>query len=170
MSFKALTNYPVFILTLISLLAISYVSLAILDKMIELENNEQNPGNSISKYFVKYYVINGSLYLETYPSVKGYVYELILYANNTHQYIKLSYENGLFGPLLIPENMSKIILLTRGDKTELLDILYLRKIPSTVTINLKEYLPPSLTLDLDMGKLSYVESFNGMNWFYKLTP
>jgi len=171
-SFKGLANYPVFILTLVSLIAISYLSLTLLNKFAETRNTIlynsglEKPGMSVS-----YRVVDSKLYVKVAQCSSGELYEVVVFSNKTSIEVKLNYTNGVYGPLYLPEDSEYVFLVERCDsKTRVLDLLKIEEVPDKLVIALDKYMPPSLALNLSSGYLTYLESLNKKSWFYELKP
>jgi len=173
MSFKGLANYPVFILTVVSLIAISYLSLTLLNKLAETSNtipyssgSEKQLGASVS-----YRVVDGKLYVKAMQCSSGEVYEVVVLSNKTSIEVKLNYTSGVYGPLYLPEDSEYVFLVERcSGKTRILDALKIVEVPDKLVITLDKYMPPSLALNLGRGSLAYLESLNKKSWFYELKP
>ncbi len=165
--FKGLTNYPILVLTIISLLAISYLSLTILDKIYR--DNEEFWVSSLSPK-IEYYVFNNSLYVVADPPIYRFIEEIIVYGNGSKSTYKIFETNGFYGPLIIPGNASKIILVGYKDKPKLLDILMFKYVEDTLSHRFKQYLPPSIKIIIGSRNWYYLVSVNSSNRFYILEP
>ncbi len=167
MSFKALTAYPVFVLTLVSLLAISYLAIQVLNETnnsIHRVNSLLN-NNELTNNDIEYVLINNSLYVKCSCNS---LYEIMVYRNNTYSSIKLYKNNYLCGPIVFNENTSYILLIERASGSHILDILYIDKTLDNITLDIKNYYPPSLYIAGD--KVNIMSSLNSFYHFYVLDP
>ncbi len=164
---KGLTNYPVLVLTIISLLAISYLSLTILDKIYR--ENKEFWGYSLPSK-IKYYVFDNSLYVSIDPPIYRFIEEVIIYSNGSSSTYKIFETNGFYGPLIIPDNVSKIVLVGYKNKPILLDILVSRYVKDKLRHSFKQYLPPSVKITIGSRNWHYLLSMNSSNRFYILEP
>lgn len=168
MRYKGLTNYPVLVLTIISLLAISYLSLSIMDKIYELKEYDLRR-KDVSK--INYVIIQNRLFLEIQPSIYDNIDEIVIYSNGTTILYHLNKIDRRYGPIIVSRDIDKIILIGYyNDNPTLLDILIVRKVDKTIDFNINRYLPPSLEINfVDTGYI-LINSINKKYVFYVLKP
>ncbi len=165
---RGLTNYPVLILTIISLIAISHLSLTILEKLYSLENNQQDLTNIMPR--IEYLLDRNSIFLHVSPPIFPYISEIIIFSDGSSVSYRLKQFNGLYGPLILPFNAKKIIIIGNGDKPWLLDVLLFKEVDESVNFSINRYLPPSLEIDFKGEQLILLNSLNASNYFIILKP
>lgn len=159
---RAITSYPVFLITTIALLAITMLTITSINN---LENSfEAKPGREV----VEYHVIGGKLYLKT--NIDPPIKEIII-TNNSSIIIDLNPYNGYYGPVILPDNASMIIITGRSpeQKPVILDIL--RKLDNASKYMLVNHgvLPPSILID-SSGNIIPVDQYNATKTYRRLVP
>ncbi len=164
MKYKGLTNYPVFLLTMISLIAISMLTLNILNQEYRLTLN-----NNDTDVYIEYTVMDNELYIHTNaePPITA-----ILLGNDTNKTIILDkISTNYYGPIPLSQNYTRIILLgNKNNEPVLLDILEKKQVIDKIEKKLDVILPPSISIELTSGEYDLVNQLPGTNTYYKLQP
>ncbi|MEM1741358.1 MAG: hypothetical protein QXX35_02250 [Desulfurococcaceae archaeon] len=164
--FKGLTNYPVFILTLVSLLAISYLSIYVLEK---IHNAIINNNINVDTVKLEYVIRDSGVYVKINDSQVNYLYQIVLFQNNSLKIRRLDRLGDVYGPLLLTIDTAEIFLIHPSRKT-ILDYLVTGSIRDKIVVGLDKYLPPSIAIYLNEKSIDYLKTINGSNKFYRLKP
>lgn len=166
---KALSEYPVFLLVIASLLTIALISTHIMNQMYIHYHEVLSNSREIASDAFKYSQLNGSLYISCINNY-DYIIELI-FQNRSYSVVKLNPINrSLYGPIIIPDNFSYIALLgVSNGKSRLIDILVRIEPVNKIFFDIERALPPSIAL-LASGSVNYIESINGAYSYYELEP
>lgn len=164
---KGLVNYPVFVLTLVSILAIGYLSLYLLERI----HSSITMNNAREKQVVEaeYILRNNSVFIKLSNNNVDYLYQITLFSNNTLKIYKLHKQRGLYGPLVLTNNTVEVLVINPITRS-IVDYLLLRSIDEEIDVSIDEKQPPSITLYLDKPGFNYLESINGSSVFYRLKP
>jgi hypothetical protein len=166
---RALTSYTVLVVTLVSMLAITYLSLLTIQNFSRESENNTMPTIS-DDYNIQYIIRSSGVYVRIDHGIDRLIEEVV-FTNNTVEEIVIGCTDvGLYGPLHIPENASKIILIGYDEKPILLDILDLYPISKRQAYELEGPLPPSLQIGIGDGGLGLLDMYNGSNKYYVLKP
>ncbi|OYT39544.1 MAG: hypothetical protein B6U89_03940 [Desulfurococcales archaeon ex4484_58] len=168
MLFKGLTSYPVFVLTLASLLAISYLAISIFDH-ISQDHIDLIHDNIF--YGITYRCINNTLYLETSNPTWDYILELIIFNNGTKTLIKIPRSIGfLYGPIKLYNNVDQILFIAPGQTPSIIDRVVFEKPVSSISRVFQGYYPPSILINYNHEELKEVSSPYSLYEFYILKP
>ncbi len=162
MKYKAISSYPVFLITTIALLAITMLAIT---SMNNLETSfEDKPGQEM----IEYHVIGGKLYIKT--NMEPPIKEIIITKNGSST-INLDMYNENYGPIILPDNASMIIIIGKNSeqKPVILDILKKPDGTSGSILVNNEVLPPSILIDTS-GNILPVNQYNATITYRKLVP
>lgn len=163
--FKGLVNYPVFILTLVSILAISYLSLHLLEKI-----HSSIVSNSVYEKQLdkpEYVLENNELYIKLVSNSIDHLIQISLFLNNTLKIHRLSRIGSIYGPIILTNDTAEVLIIHPFDKT-IVDHIVIGDIEREVAASIEEYLPPSINIYLGKQGLNYLESINKSSIFYRL--
>jgi hypothetical protein len=169
---KAITQYPIFVLILVSLIVLSSLATYIIREIGTATNPRSLPSLNMENT-VKYIFVNNMLFIK----VNRYydkVFEIEILSNNTvSKHLLHNYNNTLYGPLIIHPYTMKIILLGKDydDKYYLLDIILCEKPLTNISISKgnDEKYPPSIMVH-PLLRINTLENIYGENKFYILKP
>lgn len=170
---RALTSYPIFLITLFSLIAISYLILQSFNRITH------QLARSTSDYFdqisVRYIPYDGGVYAEPLGVDCSEIYEVAVFSNDSRKVFKYTSSGRLFGPLVLPEGSLETVLLcyrgSREPKVLVLDVLNSRRVFNGLSILINEVNPPSLKVDVNSTNcLDKLSSIHGSRFFYVLKP
>jgi len=168
MRFRSITNYPIFILTIVSLLTISYLTISMLREIGSARNNDMEQNYMVNNKHLRYWAINNQLYLECIDC--NDLVEIIV-SNKSIEQFMLKRNNTYYGPLVVPEESSDIYIVMVGEKPLVLDHLIIYKGLENMRLNISKILPPSISLKpLDKDIIEIVESYAKPYKFYILKP
>ncbi|ABN70108.1 hypothetical protein Smar_1010 [Staphylothermus marinus F1] len=166
---KALSEYPVFLLVIASLLAIVLLSTHIMNQILTQYNYTLSNNQETIPDKIRYSFINGSIY---FTDINNYDYIIELLAQNkTYRVLRLDrINNSLYGPLVIPSNYTYIALIgVNNGVTRLLDVLFKAKPVKELNFSVEKIMPPTITISPN-GSVSYIEAMKGPYTYYELEP
>ncbi len=167
---KALTQYPIFILVLVSLIVLSALTTYFLQEIGT--ESRQLLNTNIDTDTINYVYVNNTLFIKT-KKYYSEVFEIEVLKNNTIiKHILHNYNNTLYGPLILHSNTMRTILFCK-DKNyyRLLDIIVYDKPLTNLSISrsYREKYPPAIVIN-PLLRINTLESINGINKFYVLKP
>jgi len=166
--YRGLVNYPVAILSIISILTITYLSISILNRLESYIDIINNMGGDTG--FKPIYVLkDNNVYVQLDRIGDVELYEFIKYSNGTQTAILLPRNGNLYGPMVISRDIDSIILAVFKDRVEIIDIL-VREDVENITLTSKRIYPPSILLNIDNNGMVYLKSLNGNFKYYMLKP
>jgi hypothetical protein len=162
---KAITEYPVFIVTVVALASIMILSSHILSAIVSTEYTTSNSARIIVDYIAE----NSKIYVKT--NIRQPLYELALLKNKSTLNYKLNpISRDIYGPLEIPENTTTIILYTlTHSRINIIDILKTITGPLHAQISFND-LPPSTIISLDKNTVEPAAQPGGKYTYYRLEP
>jgi hypothetical protein len=167
---KAITQYPIFILVLVSLIVLSTIATYILQEISTGSRQESNIYPNTDR--INYIYINNTLYIKTKKHYEELIEIIILKNNTIVKHILPSHNNTLYGPLITYSNTTKIILLCKdSDHYKLLDIIAYEEQLTNISMSksYKEKYPPAIIIN-PLLRINTLENINGINKFYILRP
>ncbi|MEM1918919.1 MAG: hypothetical protein QXP72_02750 [Desulfurococcaceae archaeon] len=173
--FKGLSSYPVFLLTIVSILSISVIALRTIEAANEF-NLARNKGTWSFSPRVNYVQIGDRVFIDIPKGVFNKVYEIILFQNNSSFIRELPYNNGLYGPITLHINASSIYIIGVVFKNNvvepyLIDILVIEEKTGSINYVSKTTYPPALRIvTSDEFSIDSVQYLYGFNKFYELIP
>ncbi len=164
---KALTSYPVFLLTLASIITLTILTIHLVDTTIQTIQDTIEEINN--EPWITYRKINNQIYLET--NAQPPVNETIKTINTTTTIILRQINQNLYGPLKLPR--SKSIIIITGyyhDKPVIIDALTTLPGPLNIKESVKGLWPPSILVDMGENTIQPILQTNPNKTYIVLKP
>ncbi len=163
-SSKGLTSYPIFLLTLASIIALTMLTLHLMNTAVEEVRREADSPN----IFIKYAIVNNSVYIQT--TADPPINETIV-ANSGAFTITLNQVGQYYGPLLLPNYESMIAITGYADgQPRIIDVLKSMPGPKIIMAKINELFPPSLIINTSTLSIQQISQSNPNTTYYVMKP